>query len=108
MTSHHVSVTTLLPEHADTYLELHAAVWPLVQEAIADHNIRNHSIHRHGDLLVRYYEYVGADHEADLASLGADPRLSEWNIVTARCQSPVAAAPAGEIWLDLPEVCYLP
>src|SRR5882762_3879346 len=66
-------VIRLRPDHAEEYLRLHAAVWPEVLDAITACNIRNYSIYLHGDLLMSYFEYVGADYEADAAKMAADP-----------------------------------
>ena len=107
MVTRYASATRLLPDQADTYLELHAEVWPVVKEAIAAHHIRNHSIHRYGDILFRYYEYDGLDHDADMDALGRDARVAEWNKVTAACQEPLPEA-GGSIWTSVPEICYLP
>jgi L-rhamnose mutarotase len=44
-------------------MRLHSAVWPGVEQAMFDANMRNFTIFRHGDLLFGYYEYIGDDHD---------------------------------------------
>ena len=58
----------LKPEHLDEYVAAHADVWPGVLAMIRECNIRNYSIfHRQGQLFA-YFEYVGDDFAADMAS----------------------------------------
>lgn len=55
----HASLIRLRPEHRETYLRLHAQVWPEVERTLRAANIRNYTIFLRDDLLFGYYEYVG-------------------------------------------------
>lgn len=69
-------------------------------------NIRNYSIYLYGDLLFSYYEYVGEDHDADMARMAADPTTQRWWQLTDPCQDKVPEAGPGEWWHQLPEVFH--
>jgi L-rhamnose mutarotase len=99
-------VIRLRPEHAEEYLRLHRAVWPEVLAMITACNIRNYSIYLHGDLLISYYEYVGEDHDADMARMAADPDTQRWWQLTDPCQEQVPGAEPGQWWTVLPEVFH--
>jgi L-rhamnose mutarotase len=99
-------VIGLRPERAHEYLRLHAAVWPAVEAALTRANIRNYSIFRHGDLLFGYFEYVGDDLDADLASIAADPQTQRWWTRTEPCQRRLTAGPGGP-WTEMTEVWHL-
>lgn len=101
------SVIRLRADKEAQYLRLHAAVWPEVLASLAAHGIRNYSIFLRDGLLFSYYDYVGADHEADLAAMAAEPRVQEWWQLTDPCQQPVATARPGEQWAPMVEVFYL-
>jgi L-rhamnose mutarotase len=105
-------VTGLKPEKASRYRELHAHPWPAVNKMIKECHIRNFSIHEReidGKLyLFAYLEYTGADFEADMKRMAADPETQRWWKETDPCQSPLPdAAAAGKIWADTKEVYYL-
>jgi L-rhamnose mutarotase len=100
------SVIRLRPEKQDEYLRLHAAVWPDVLRQIHASNIRNYSIFLRDGWLFSYYEYVGDDHDADLAAMAADPRTREWWTLTDPCQEPVGTAAPGEQWSPMTEVFH--
>jgi L-rhamnose mutarotase len=99
-------VIRLRPEHREEYLRLHRDVWPEVLATITACNIRNYSIYLHGDLLISYYEYIGEDHEADMARMAADPATQRWWQLTDPCQEQVPGAQPGEWWTVLPEVFH--
>ena len=104
------SVIGLRPEHAEEYKRLHADVWPGVLSAIHASNIRNYSIHL-GSLagalyLFSYYEYVGDDYAADMATMAADPTTQRWWEVCMPCQRPLDERDEGAWWMDLEEVFY--
>ena len=69
-------------------------------------NIRNYSIYLYGDLLFSYYEYVGEDHAADMARMGADPATQRWWQLTDPCQQQVPEAKPGEWWSAILEVFH--
>ena len=99
-------VIGLKPDTIAEYEALHAAAWPGVLAAIRRGNIRNYSIYRHGTTLFAYYEYVGDDYAADMASIAADPETQRWWALTDAMQEPDPARAAGAWWLDLPEVFH--
>jgi L-rhamnose mutarotase len=101
------SVIGLDPAGAAEYERLHADVWPDVLRHIARSNIHNYSIYRYGDLLFSYYEYVGEDLDADLASMAADPTTQRWWALCSPLQRPVAERGAGQWWHVLPEVFHV-
>ena len=65
-------VIRIKPDRIAEYEALHAAAWPGVLAAIRRANIRKYSIFRHGTTLFAYFEYVGDDYAADMASIAAD------------------------------------
>ncbi len=109
----HAWVTGLKPERAGYYRQLHAQPWPGVLKQIKACHIQNFSIHEraiNGQLyLFAYLEYNGADFDADMKRLAADPETQRWWKETDPCQLPLSdAAAAGKIWADATEVFYLP
>ncbi len=88
------------------YEALHADVWPTVLDRIAQSNIRNYSIFRHGTTLFAYMEYVGDDFEGDMAAMAADPETQRWWDICMPMQRPLPERPEGSWWLDLPEVFH--
>ncbi|MFE7871494.1 L-rhamnose mutarotase [Micromonospora humida] len=104
---HYGWLIRLRPEHRETYLRLHAAVWPDVERTLRAANIRNYSIFLHGDLLFGYYEYVGEDHDADQRRIADDPRTQEWWTLTDPCQESVAEPASGHWWAPMREVWHL-
>jgi L-rhamnose mutarotase len=100
-------VVRLLPARRADYLELHAAVWPAVEARLTASNVRNYTIWLHGDLLLGYYEYVGDDHEADMAAVAADPETQRWWALTDPCQERLPGTPADQQWQSIPEVWHL-
>ena len=99
-------VIRVKPERIAEYEALHAAPWPGVLAAIERGNIRNYSIYRHGTTLFAYFEYVGVDYAADMATIAADPETQRWWKLTDAMQEPDPERPAGTWWLDLPEVFH--
>ena len=96
------------PETADEYERPHAAVWPSILARIAASNVTNYSIHRYGDLLFSYFEYVGDDYEADMAAMAADPETQRWWAMVGGMQRPVPERTDGEWWHELREVFFTP
>ncbi|MFF5521462.1 L-rhamnose mutarotase [Streptomyces coeruleorubidus] len=97
----------LRPEHRDLYLRLHSEVWPGVEAALRDANIRNYSIFLREDTLFGYFEYHGDDFEADMAAIGADAATQAWWKLTGPCQEPWADTGTGGTWSDLTEIWHL-
>jgi L-rhamnose mutarotase len=104
----HVQLVRLRREKRDEYLSLHAAVWPEVEARLRASGIRNYSIHLHGDLLIGYFEYIGDDYEADIASISADPATQRWWTYAGPCQEPLPEAAAGALWSEAAEIWHLP
>ena len=65
----YAQVIQLRPEHEAEYIRYHADVWPTVLKTIAECGIRNYSIFLRSGILFAYFEYYGADFDAD-KSLG--------------------------------------
>ncbi|WP_265520383.1 L-rhamnose mutarotase [Oerskovia flava] len=106
----HGQVVRITPGMRERYLELHAAVWPEVEATLSTHHVTNYTIFIHGELLFAYYEYVGADHDADMARIAADPVTQEWWTHTDPCQTPVEAPPGtppGTPWSEMTEAWHL-
>ena len=102
-------VVGLVPELREQYLRLHADVWPQVEKTLVDCNVRNYSIYVFGNTLFAYYEYVGDDHEADMARIGQDPVTRQWWTHTDPCQIRIAPERIdGALWQPLDEVWHLP
>jgi L-rhamnose mutarotase len=99
-------VIRVKPERIAEYEALHAAPWPGVLAAIERGNIRNYSIFRHGTTLFAYYEYIGDDYAADMASIAADAETQRWWQLTDAMQEPEPDRPPGAWWLDLAEVFH--
>lgn len=105
-------VTGLKPEKADHYRRLHADPWPAVNAKIKECNIRNFSIYEREiagkSYLFAYLEYTGANFDADMKKMAADPETRRWWKETDPCQSPLPdAKKAGKIWADTKEVYHL-
>jgi L-rhamnose mutarotase len=91
------------------YKALHAAVWPEILALISECNIKNYSIFlkEPENLLFGYWEYAGADFEADMAKMAANPKNQEWWSVCMPCQKPFPTRKEGEWWAMMPEVFHL-
>jgi L-rhamnose mutarotase len=103
------AVIGLKPEQIAEYKRVHAAVWPDVLRQIKASGISNYSIflREPENLLFAYYEYEGADHDADMAAMAADPRTQEWWAVCMPMQSPLITRTDGEWWASSEEVFHL-
>ncbi len=103
----------LKEEKREEYESLHSEVWPAVNATISECNIRNFTIFtrqfpdaRH--YLILYFEYVGADFEADMKRMAADPETRRWRQLTDPCQEPFPDRLEGEWWAGLRELCHNP
>lgn len=104
-------VIGLKEEKLEDYKKLHAAAWPEVLKMIEDCNIRNYSIYLHkiGDAgyhLFSYFEYVGDDFDADMATMAADPVTQKWWGECKPCQEPLKNNKADEWWANMEEVFH--
>lgn len=106
-------VTGLKPDKVAHYESLHRRVWPAVNRMIKECHIRNFSIYKceidGRPYLFAYLEYTGADFNADMARMAADPETQIWWKETGPCQAPLPEAAAkGKIWSDMTEIYFLP
>ena len=83
------SVFALNPENEQLYRDLHANAWPEIVDQLRKSNIRNFSIFitelAGQKYVVSYYEYVGADFEADQQAINDDPVTQRWWQALAPC-----------------------
>ena len=103
----HAGCVRLRPEMREEYLRLHAAVWPEVEQALADAGICNYTIFLHDDLLFSYYEYSGDDHAAAQARIAANEATRRWWALTDPCQERLPGTPADQQWKPMPEIWHL-
>jgi L-rhamnose mutarotase len=107
----HGMVIGIPAEHIGEYKRLHADTWPGVLDVIEEANIRNYSIFL-GEVapndyyLFGYYEYVGEDHEADMAGIAADETMQKWWERTDPLQEPLETRAEGEWWAQWEEVFH--
>ena len=94
------------PSQVERYKEYHRKVWPEVLDAICRSKIRNYSIFLKDDYLFGYYEYHGADHAVDMASIAADPKTKEWWSIMMPMQRPLDTRRTGEWWAEMEEVFH--
>jgi L-rhamnose mutarotase len=95
----------------EEYKRLHAAVWPEVLAMIRDCHIRDYTIYlrRMDDgrlYLFSTFEYHGADYEADMARMAADPATQRWWAVCMPMQWPLESRVPGEWWAPMEEVFH--
>lgn len=101
-------VVDVVPELREEYLRLHAAVWPEVEAALSAHHVTNYTIFILENTLFGYYEYVGEDHEADMALVDSDPVTQDWLLRTGPCQTAFGReARPSDGWRALDEVWHL-
>lgn len=103
------AVIGLKPDQIADYKKVHAAVWPDVLRQIKASNITNYSIflREPENLLFAYYEYVGDDHDGDMARMAADPRTQQWWALCMPMQAPLATRAEGQWWASTEEVFHL-
>lgn len=101
------SLIRLRPEAVERYKKYHAQVWPEVLETIRRCNIRNYSIYFKDGLLFGYFEYHGADYQADMAKMAACPKTKEWWAIMEPMQQPLDTRAPGEWWAGMEEVFHL-
>ncbi len=92
-------------EKIQKYKNLHAKPYEGVCQMIKECNIQNYSIYLFGEYLFAYFEYVGADFEADMAKMARDENTQKWWKVTDPCQ--ISLGYAGQKWLNMEEVFHL-
>ncbi len=101
-------VIGIKPEHIPEYKRLHADTWPEILQRISDCNIRNYSIYlkEPENLLFGYWEYHGADFDADADKMAADPKTQEWWDICMPMQEPLKTRNEGDWWSMLEEVFH--
>jgi L-rhamnose mutarotase len=100
-------VIGLQPGKLEEYSRYHARAWPEILAMITACNIRNYSIYHKDGTLFAYFEYVGADFDADMAKMAADPKTQEWWAIMKPMQAPLKTRAEGEWWADMKEVFHL-
>jgi len=95
------------PDCIEVYKAYHAEVWPEILAKITDCGIRNYSIFLKDQTLFSYFEYHGADFDADMARMAADPKTQEWWAVMKPMQQPLETRAGGEWWANMEEVFHL-
>ncbi len=91
----------------DEYRNYHANAWPGILSKITECNIRNYSIFHKDGLLFAYFEYVGADFDADMQTMADDPLTQKWWDIMKPMQEPLPTRAAGEWWATMEEVFHL-
>lgn len=106
------SILGVKQDKLDEYVRLHAEVWPGVLNMIKQCNIQNYSIYlqklpdgKH--YLFSYFEYVGDNFDADMATMAKDPTTQKWWDVCKPCQEPFTDRAEGEWWTAMEEVFHL-
>jgi L-rhamnose mutarotase len=99
-------VLRLRPEAEEEYKVYHRNVWPEVLGLIRDCNIRNYSIFLKDGTLFAYLEYYGADYQADMRKMAADPKMQEWWRIMEPMQEPLETRADGEWWARMEEVFH--
>ena len=105
------SIIGLRPDKIEEYKRLHAAVWPEILSNIKECHMSNYSIFLHqlpdrNHYLFSYLEYSGADIDADLARMAANPKVQEWWALCQPCQEPLSNRAEGDWWSNMEEVFH--
>jgi L-rhamnose mutarotase len=102
------SVIGIRPEAVAEYKRLHAVVWPDVLRQIKASHIANYTIflREPENLLFSYFEYEGADYDADMAAMAADPRTQEWWAICGPLQKRLDTNREGEWWGSMEEIFH--
>jgi L-rhamnose mutarotase len=58
-------------------------------------------------LLFSYFEYHGANYDADMARMAADPKTQEWWEIMRPMQRPLETRGKGEWWASMEEVFHV-
>ena len=109
------SIIVLNPDKIEDYVKLHERVPPAVKKALRDHNIRDYSIFLKPvesdefddqDYVVRYYQYIGPNHEVDVTMLARNPDYREWRDACEACQVSLLPPSSGEWWAPMGEIFH--
>lgn len=102
----HGSVIKIRPGKLEEYKRYHRRAWPEVLDMINKCNIRNYSIYHKDGYLFSYFEYYGADFNADMERMAADPKTQEWWAIMKPMQDPLETRSEGEWWAEMEEVFH--
>jgi L-rhamnose mutarotase len=100
-------VTRLKENAYEEYKRLHAAVWPEILQLLQDCNIRNYSIYHHDGWLFAYFEYHGADFEADMQKIAENTENQKWWAACTPGIEPIDPSAANPWWLDMEELFHM-
>ena len=109
------SIILLNPDKVQEYVNLHSDVPRDVQEALRAHSIRNYSIYLKGSTgtdfdsqfyVVRYYEYVGSNHEVDMTILARNSDYQQWQHACEACQVSMLPLSSGRWWAPMEELFH--
>ncbi len=105
------SVIGVNEDKIDEYKQLHTEVWPGVLDMIKKCNIQNYSIYLQKlpegkYYLFSYFEYTGADFDADMAMMAADETTQKWWELCKPCQVPLPDRAQGQWWTEMQEVFH--
>ena len=96
------SVIGLRPEKEQYYRQLHADVWPEVQQELRRSHVQNFSIYvtelAGQRYLFSYFEYTGDDYDADMRKVAEDPATRRWWQETDPCQIQLPDRREGDNW----------
>jgi L-rhamnose mutarotase len=90
----------------EDYERLHSAPWPGVLDQMRRSNIRNYTIFRDGTDLFAFFEYVGEDFAADMATMAADLETQRWRALTDAMQEPLPDREPGTWWKTIGEIFH--
>ena len=76
-------------------------------KALQDLELLDLSASEPENLMFAYFEYHGTDHDADMATMAADPGTQEWWAVCMPMQSPLDTRKEGEWWAGMEEVFHI-
>jgi len=105
------SAIVLNPDKVEEFRKLHKDIPPDVQQALHEHKIRNYSVYlRLIDdqyYVIRYYEYLGTEHEVDVAALARNPAFQKWRDAYEACQVTLLPLASGDWWAFLEEIGHI-
>ena len=101
-------VIGIKPEMITEYKRLHANTWPEILAGITTCNIQNYSIYlkEPENLLFGYWEYLGTDFAADIATMATNPKTQEGWDICMPMQKPLDIRKDGEWWAMMEEVFH--
>jgi len=103
----------LNPDKEEEFRQLHQKIPGPVKEAIRESGIRNYSVFVYSTpdqfqfYAIRYYEYVGDEHEGDMAALARDPDFKAWRNACEECEVTLLPLKSGKWWSPGKEVLHL-